>query len=102
MIGRRGFLIGMGALIAAPAIVRVTSIMPVKSYRNVPIFEVDDLVVYGRSPAMLAIADLEYVNGLIKEAFEVPFRFLPSPFPTPLDRAIITDAFWRGMPGNSA
>jgi len=28
---RRGFLIGLGALLAAPAIVRATSIMPVKA-----------------------------------------------------------------------
>ena len=29
MIGRRGFLTGLGALFAAPAIVRVASLMPV-------------------------------------------------------------------------
>lgn len=31
MIGRRGFLTGLGALIAAPAIVRASSLMPVKA-----------------------------------------------------------------------
>ena len=31
ILHRRGFLIGLGALIAAPAIVRITSIMPVRA-----------------------------------------------------------------------
>ena len=33
MLNRRGLLIGIGALIAAPAIVRVESIMPVRAPR---------------------------------------------------------------------
>lgn len=32
MISRRGLITGLVSLVAAPAIVRVTSIMPVKSY----------------------------------------------------------------------
>lgn len=45
MINRRGFLIG---LIAAPAIVRITSIMPVKSMPAVDVL--DEL--YGIGPMM--------------------------------------------------
>lgn len=33
-IGRRGFLAGTGALLAAPAIVRVASLMPVQVVRS--------------------------------------------------------------------
>ena len=36
IIGRRGFLAGLGALIAAPAIVRASVIMPVKPMLFVP------------------------------------------------------------------
>ena|ERR1017187_2943521 len=96
MIGRRGFLIGMGALIAAPAIVRVTSIMPVRS------MAMDEaLDVYGRSPALEAIAELQYINEQRIKAFAIPFRFMLTPplFPRPLARAIVTDAVWLGMPG---
>lgn len=44
MIGRRSFLAGVFSAFAAPAIVRASSIMPVRSiYRGVPILTVDDL-----------------------------------------------------------
>ena len=94
MIGRRGFLIGMSALIAAPAIVRVTSIMPVRSMW----LEDDALVVYGRSPAMEAIAELQYLNEQQIKAFAIPFRFVVAA-PIPGMRTFTTDAVWRGMPG---
>jgi len=39
MIGRRGFLMGLGALMAAPAIVSVSSIMPVKAMPSVDMLD---------------------------------------------------------------
>jgi hypothetical protein len=33
-VGRRGFIIGLGAVFAAPAIVRASSLMPIKVYRE--------------------------------------------------------------------
>jgi hypothetical protein len=38
MIGRRGFLVGLGSLLAAPAIVRAASLMPVKAPKPVLLY----------------------------------------------------------------
>ena len=43
MIGRRGFIAGLVSLVAAPAIVRVSSIMPVKVVID-PIYGVGPMV----------------------------------------------------------
>ena len=51
-LARRGFITGLVAFVAAPAIVRVASLMPVR---------VMELEVYGRSPAMDALPDFEYI-----------------------------------------
>lgn len=48
MIGRRGFITGLVSLVAAPAIVRAGSLMPVKM-----MVEVDPL--YGIGPAYAAL-----------------------------------------------
>ena len=99
MIGRRGFLIGIGALIAAPAIVRVTSIMPVRS------IALDEaLEVYGWSPAMEAIASLRYIAVLTGDMLRAPeFKFVKLLGMPPSGPAMIgTDGIWRGMPGGSA
>lgn len=39
MIARRGFLTGLAAAFAAPAIVKASSLMPVKSYSDVDIYK---------------------------------------------------------------
>lgn len=63
MIERRKFLTGLISLVAAPAIVRAGSLMPVKAdpvdwryvVRRV---NIDISEVYGRSPAMMALPDV--------------------------------------------
>lgn len=55
-MNRRGFLTGLSALVAAPAIVRASSIMPVRAY--------------GQSPLMMAISDLDRLNTLLMEALD--------------------------------
>lgn len=57
MIGRRGFITGLVSLVAAPAIVRVGSIMPVRMMPVEPI--------YGVSPAILGLTEA----GLIEDVF---------------------------------
>jgi hypothetical protein len=57
MLARRSFLIGLGSAFAAPAIVRAASLMPVKA--------IADLDVYGRSPAMDALAEIRELDRLI-------------------------------------
>lgn len=68
IIGRRGFIAGIGALIAAPAIVRASSLMPVRAPKH--IYELRTLlpsgtwrmynkgVPYGVSPATAALRDM--------------------------------------------
>ena len=66
MIGRRGFLTGLISLVAAPAIVRAGSLMPVK---------VIDLQPYGRSPlieGLQMMKDLEEIHKRIERAFLIP------------------------------
>lgn len=59
-MNRRGFLLGLGAAaVAAPAIVRAASIMPVRAWRTKEQIINDALLApYGRSP-MLEIARIE-------------------------------------------
>jgi hypothetical protein len=56
---RRSFITGVVGLIAAPAIVRASSLMPVRGI-VMP-------VVYGRSPAMAALETIRAVNNLPAE-----------------------------------
>ena len=56
LIHRRGLLGGLGALFAAPAIVRASSLMPVKA--------IDDMPLWGKSPMMGALEDLQQINAL--------------------------------------
>jgi hypothetical protein len=51
---RRAFLTGLGAFIAAPAVIRVAALMPVKVFR--PSVELSDYGVY-EATLMRAIAD---------------------------------------------
>ena len=55
-LSRRGFIGGLGALIAAPAIVRAASLMPVRGIV---------MDVYGRSPAMDALSAIRDMNVLL-------------------------------------
>jgi hypothetical protein len=62
---RRGFITGLVLLVAAPAIVRVASIMPVKVMPA-------ELTVYGESPGMAAIRMIEELAAIherIQRAF---------------------------------
>ncbi len=60
---RRKFLTGMSALIAAPAIVRVASIMPVRGY--VLRTNVIPVEFYGRSPARDALPGLREIQEMM-------------------------------------
>ena len=42
---RRGFLLGLGALIAAPAVVRASSLMPVRAFKQLTAQEYVDLIM---------------------------------------------------------
>lgn len=59
---RRGFITGLATLIAAPAIVRVGSLMPVRGV-------VMEWVPYGESPVMGALRDLAEIEEKIRRAF---------------------------------
>src|SRR4051812_3637220 len=77
MLNRRGFLTGMGSLLAAPAIVRAASLMPIRAI-EVPGWPMppEDWMpfdlrpgavnsVYGQSPAMLIMPDLRAYNAAV-------------------------------------
>lgn len=70
MIGRRGFITGLVSLVAAPAIVRAGSLMPVKMVE----FEFSSTELYGISPAMQALPMIErdYLERLFKLLLEHP------------------------------
>lgn len=70
MIARRSFLAGLGSLLAAPAIVRVASIMPVKALQAYP--------AYGRSPAMDMLPELRALT--IERLLEMK-RFMREEWP---------------------
>lgn len=57
MIGRRGFITGLISLVAAPAIVRAGSLMPVKSasLRSVITPSEMDIDLYGVGPCISAL-----------------------------------------------
>lgn len=85
---RRGFLVGLAALIAAPAIVRVTSIMPVRSIvlarhplYDSDAYQVDRLAFYGRSPCMDALPTLQEIQDRLVRALAVPDKYLLSARP---------------------
>ena len=62
IIPRRSFLIGLGSLIAAPAIVRASSLMPVGGVV---------MDAYGRSPAMDILAAIRNMQAKMWEDFIV-------------------------------
>lgn len=76
---RRGFITGLISLVAAPAIVRAGSLMPVKNMSAIAewryvvrVATIDITEVYGFSPAMEAmqmVRDLEEMHARINRAF---------------------------------
>lgn len=78
-VSRRGFLAGLTAAIAAPAIVKATSLMPIKVVKPT----MQDLVVYGRSPAMDALPSLEFLEGMSQRMAMT--LFYGNPDATPLE-----------------
>ena len=75
IVGRRGFLKGLAALVAVPAIVRATSLMPVKKAAE----------ALGMNDAEFATSDL-LVRGYERFSFSyVDWRGLYLSFPTQHD-----------------
>lgn len=72
MIGRRGFITGLISLVAAPAIVRAGSLMPVKVMIE-PVWrsfaEIDE--VYGHGPLMNAMPYLIDWNAATREIIRI-------------------------------
>lgn len=64
MLSRRGFFAGLAAAIAAPAVVKAASIMPVKVWKR------ETWVVYGDSPTMKSLADMMDLDGLARRYAE--------------------------------
>ena len=61
---RRSFITGLVSFVAAPAIVKASSLMPVKSLDNEYLWRFDVVTgeVYGRSPMMDAIEELRLIQ----------------------------------------
>ena len=64
MINRRGLITGLISFVAAPAIVRASSLMPVKNMNNI-IVGVDLNDLYGWN----AIYEIWYEDGVVKTTF---------------------------------
>lgn len=62
LIERRKFLAGLGAMFAAPAIVRAASLMPVRGLV---------MDAYGRSPAMLSLHDMRLLAFRVGDILEI-------------------------------
>lgn len=79
MLDRRKFLTGLISLVAAPAIVRAGSLMPVKADADwrylVRAVDIDISEVYGRSPAMMTLTDAQELLAM-RRAFFIPEKYL--------------------------
>lgn len=96
-MNRRGFLTGLGALIATPAIVRASSLMPIRVMPS-PM----ELEFYGLSPAMVALENIEYLQGLIMRRLSFEDTIVYTRIPDDSWRQMNAPApsgVWRGMPG---
>lgn len=73
IIGRRGFITGLAALVAAPAIVRVEMIMPV-SARHTPLYVPIDWLAekYNMQPFPLNEQDKQFLADLKPHAWSRP------------------------------
>lgn len=96
---RRQFLTGLSTLIAAPAIIKVAGIMPVKAMEptivriGLPHATWRELHVYGRSPAMEVLADLREVNALLRIDLDAASRKYGEICGVPSDH--FKDTFYR-------
>lgn len=61
MLNRRGLITGLVSFVAAPAIVRAASLMPVKA------ITLDELPLYGFSPGMAASLDMVDFDQVMRE-----------------------------------
>ena len=78
MFSRRGLLSGFSALLAAPAIVRVSSLMPVSVQPLRPL--------YGASPAMAALEAIkQHREAMAKMFSELGELIVNPPFPTAIE-----------------
>lgn len=98
-IGRRGFLVGLGALFAAPAIVRVTSIMPVRSPRFITLAKYAE--GFSSDDARRRIVDMFVETSSIFEQMPFVERGL---FMPPRQRWLISELEqdWREISGEAA
>lgn len=63
---RRAFVTGLISLVAAPAIIRVESLMPIKQMAPAIL-----LPPYGLSPAMMALPDMIDLDKCVKELLRI-------------------------------
>ena len=79
-MNRRGFLRDLGFAACAPAIVRVASIMPVRSLADLN----GEIIypLYGRSPGMVALADVRELKMLIASLQTPPIQWFKLRAPT--------------------
>jgi hypothetical protein len=69
---RRGFITGLVSIMAAPAIVRAGSLMPVKAMIAPVRLTVDGWEIYGRSPMVEALRELIKYNPEYPKIMGVP------------------------------
>lgn len=69
MITRRGFIIGLAELVAAPAVVKIESLMRLRSTPQLIVPEF--LPVYGRSPVMSVLEDIRLMQEQINQSYYV-------------------------------
>lgn len=62
---RRRFLTGLGAILAAPAILKASSLMKVKPVDRLLLSDWE-YAVYGRSPGMAALEETNYSQDLVR------------------------------------
>jgi len=77
-LSRRGFFVGLAAAFAAPAIVRATSLMPVRSFGTSRILTIEEMTreavrLWKNSNAFLRNIDMQYVDAC-NEFYSIPLR----------------------------
>lgn len=98
---RRGFISGLAALIVAPAIVKASSLMPIKIYREIDLLDIGSaspntslwLVQWGQDVVYRTFYNVD--GSVTEEVIRHPRMSDPSQRP----RLIDTTAVWRGLPG---
>lgn len=83
---RRGFLSGVGALLAAPAIVRVSALMPISTPKLLDDFTTDNLRYRAterfRAGWMNSAQFRELLLPGLRDAFEGQYEMLAAPYGT--------------------